>query len=132
MEMNFEKLCDRVDGPYMRAVYSYIKPQCYVECAPDIHGDVQGGTVDKVIRDKYGIPVCVRVERTPEGAKRKQYDYIAMTRIKLFEPYDEWVSDYSDFITYKEMDDMMAAQGLYFDEEQCCYVDPKTGAQYPW
>lgn len=131
-EMNYEKLCERVSTPHMRAVYTYIKPGCYVECRPDKDGFVQGGTVKKIIKDKYGIPVCVQVDRTPEGNERKRYDYISMERVWFFEPYDEWVSDYSDFVTKEEMDESMAKYGYYFDEKKCCYINPETGDELGW
>lgn len=112
--MDRNKLFDRVQDPHMRAVHSAIKPQCYVECLPDSNGDIQGGTVTKVIRDRYGIPVCVQVDFSADGSEIKKYDYISMDRIWLFEPYDERLPDESEFISDKEMEETMKSWGVLF------------------
>ncbi len=86
----FRKIFKRTDSPYMRQVMDNIDKKCYVETRADLEGEIQGGTVDKIIRDKYGIPVCVRVVCTPPGQK-PQYDFIEVSRISFFEPYDHIV-----------------------------------------
>lgn len=72
------------------AMLDYLKPGCYVETKADSAGDIQGGTVSKVIRDMYKVPVCVQVTREKGAGDRNKYDYIAINRITFFEPYDEY------------------------------------------
>ena len=71
-----------------RAMLTYIKPGCYVE----VDSPQQNGTVIRVIKNKYGIPVCVEVESGDGG-----WDYISLGDVSFFEPYDEYTLTLSEF-----------------------------------
>ncbi|MPM13741.1 hypothetical protein SDC9_60100 [bioreactor metagenome] len=71
-----------------RAMLTYIKPGCYIEA----ENPQQNGTVAQVITNKYGIPVCAKVESGDGG-----WDYISMDSVSFFEPYDEYAITLSEF-----------------------------------
>jgi hypothetical protein len=84
-----------------RAMLDYIAPKCYVEA----ESTGQYGTVKKIIYNRNGLPVCVKVKcEVPicDGNNNKTItinDYISIDRISFFEPYDTYcisVNEYSD------------------------------------
>ena len=73
-----------------RNLLDNIHLKCSVE-AEDTH---QHGDVVGVIRDRYGIPVAVKVEYeedVEEDTVVRGIEYIAMSDITFWEPYDHWV-----------------------------------------
>jgi len=79
-----------------RAFLDLVKAGWYIETAPCVDGMCQGGTVAKVIRDKYGIPVCFKTDGSDDT------DWISADRVMFFEPKDEWVADCWDYMTEEE------------------------------
>ncbi len=81
-----------------RAMLDYIAPKCYVEA----ESTAQYGTIVKVIRNRNGLPVCVKVKCEVYINDNKTItvdDYISIDRISFFEPYDTYcisVNEYSD------------------------------------
>lgn len=82
-----------------RAMLDYIAPKCYVES----ESTGQYGTVIKIIRNRNGLPVCVKVKcKVPICENNKTTtitDYISIDRISFFEPYNTYcisVNEYSD------------------------------------
>ena len=53
----------------------------------------QGGTIVRIFRNIYGVPVCVQVAT---GEEHKQMDYISVDRIDFFEPTRECSRYYDD------------------------------------
>lgn len=130
--MSVNHLFERTDDPQMRAFLDLVGPKWYIETAPDGDGECQGGTVDKVFRDKYGIAVCFRV-KLDEPYGRKKYDYISADRVSFFEPYDLWVSsfeDYDDTCTFEWINNYLAEQGYVYIEDECVWRHPETGEEY--
>lgn len=99
---DFDKLIT-MDGWYMgdlsyRAMLDYIAPKCFVEAS----STGQHGNVLQIIRNKFGIPVCVKVDGY------ECCDYISVDRIDFFEPWDTYASslnDYSGDNSYPDDDD---------------------------
>ena len=123
----YEKIMARDISPRQRAFLDYVSKKWYVETAPDKNGDVQGGNVTKIIYDKYGVPVCLQVD--DHGGKS---DYISVERVTFFEPWDCFVSDYSDYEDSDRVHDFLIGNGYVFDEEECLYRHPETGEEVCW
>lgn len=121
------KKFDRGYTAEQRMMLDYIKPGCYVETAPDASGDIQGGTVTKVIRDMYKVPVCIQVSNGTSPSGRKKYDYISVERITFFEPYDEYCSPMEYYGSFEEIDADFQRMGYHYVEEKGCWVNPETG-----
>lgn len=58
-------------------ILATIHPKCYVECMEQ----QRGGTITKVVRDKWGVPIALYV------TSGRGEDCINMTDIDFFEPY---------------------------------------------
>jgi hypothetical protein len=79
------------------STYSYrnlidnVHKGCYVEAA----SSQQAGVVESIIRNRLGIPVCLKV-RYGEDAS---VDYISVDRVSFWEPYSYCVPDetYCDY-----------------------------------
>lgn len=102
--MSWKNRCDfdAVDAMHWltaheKAIRYYIKPKCEVE-AERMH---QGGVVEKVFRNRQGVPVCVKV-RDHEGV-----DYIEMSEITFYEPWDRtcWGTAEQEFESFHCPDD---------------------------
>ena len=78
----------KMPNSHYRAMLAYICPKCYLE----VFSPQQSGIVKRVLRNKYGIPVCVEVESGGGGK-----DYISLDSVDFFEPYDEYPSDMSEY-----------------------------------
>lgn len=76
-----------------RAFLDYVAPKCYVEAS----GTNQHGTVVKVIRNKNHVPIMLEVEN-PSGKDR-----IACSDVDFFEPFNEYVSDVSEYEDFVDM-----------------------------
>lgn len=79
----------RISTLSYRNLLDNIHKGCYVES----ESTRQAGTVTQVIRNQYGLPVCLKVEYDHEGLTLD--DYISVDRISLWEPYSYYVSDES-------------------------------------
>ncbi len=105
----------------------------YVETIPDSDGRPQGGTVTKVIRDRYKIPVCLEVQ-SGDGVK----DRIPVDRVAFFEQYSncgygrEIFEDYECDYDHDELVESLLAAGYIYDEEEFEYRHPKTGDVVCW
>lgn len=69
-----------------RNMLDNIHLQCYVE-SDNVNDLSQGGSVEKIIRNKYGIPVCFKVRCGGD------IDYISADRVTFWEPYDHYSSN---------------------------------------
>lgn len=89
-----------------RKMLDLIAPRDYVEA----ESTKQCGTVNAVIRDATGWPVCVEV-----GDKNRGFDYISIDRIDFWEQY-QYVGEGYGFYEpmLDEQDDCMA---ILFEEE---------------
>lgn len=75
----------------------------------------QYGEVVDVIRDRYGIPACIKVVyQTQDG--RWGYDYISPENVTSYEPYDEYVPNWV-YDEYDERDWEHAEED--FEAEEC-------------
>ena len=90
-----------------------IHPECYIETEKSKGCDAQYGAVVEIIRDKYGIPVCFKVQYMESYDDKivKGYDYISANEVVLCEPrhdfdpieaYGFCGSDYQDENAYGE------------------------------
>lgn len=132
---NFHRICARSDSLSHRALLDLVDIGWYVETRKDKNGEVQGGNVSKVIRDKYGIPVCLQVPIESEHCEysgRNKYDYISVDRVVFYEPTCEFPRDLSEYETYEETKAFVTGMGYVWDEEKECYVHPETGDWIVW
>jgi hypothetical protein len=86
----------KLSDPEYRSILDYIEPKCYIEAS----SSGQWGTVEKVIRNKNGIPVCVKARYSDNHGKNNLVDYISVDRIDFFEPYSRYVSDLGQYNNY--------------------------------
>lgn len=114
-------------NPEYRAFLDCVDKNWYVETPPLKDGTVQGGTVTKVIRDKFRVPVCLEVD-SGDGKK----DRISVERISFFEPYNSFVSNYDDYEDQEAMEEFVRDLGYVFDEEECVWRHPETGDELIW
>lgn len=71
-----------MDTPSYRNMLNNIHIGCYVEASTT----TQYGYVKKIIRNKFGVPVCVHVLYEGGEENKKKYDYISVDRIDFYEP----------------------------------------------
>lgn len=104
----------------------------------------QYGKIVKVIRNKYGIPVCYKVKYYDEydgGGKPINpdnwgYDYISVDRVEECDLFDEW-SDEFDGVYYndeelQEIEDWyVKTYNLTWNDEEGVYFDP-NGEAFIW
>jgi hypothetical protein len=111
-----------------RAMLDHINPRCYVES----QSTSQWGEVDKVIRNKQGVPVCVRV--TGADDRGNFVDYISVDRIDFFEPYDCYTSDINEYNVEAEQEyiNSLLRSGYIWDDDKCCYYNAETGDEVIW
>lgn len=113
----------RMPNSHYRAMLAYIAPKCYVE----VFSPHQSGEVTKVMCNKYGIPVCAEINAGSGGK-----DYVALSHVNLFEPYNEYplcVSEYEDE-TYT--DESLSKAGYVWDDGTGVYYNPETGDSIYW
>lgn len=67
---------------------------CYVEAI----SSQQAGIVDSIIRNRLGIPVCLKVRYDEDGS----VDYISVDRVSFWEPYAYCVPDETYFDNHDE------------------------------
>lgn len=82
-DMNF------LDTSSYRNMLDNIHKGCYIES----ESTNQHGTVVDIIKNKYKIPVCIKVLYKNEEDWKTYYDYISVDRISFYEPYDFYVSN---------------------------------------
>lgn len=119
----FDRIADRHESLLIRSIACWVKPKCYIETMPDRDGIVQSGEVKKVIRDKYHIPVCLKI-KSGDG----RTDYVPIDRITFFEPYDHDYDYHLDnYRTDDEIEDEFEAYGYEYNVEKERWENPKTG-----
>ena len=132
MEDNFDKIAARTSSLRMRSFLCNVQNGWYIETAPEEDGSCQGGEIDKIIRDQYGIPVCLRVPCNSKNGKRK-YDYISVDRIDFYEPSGWFADDANSLETYKTFEELDAEFKAFgyteYDEEEGCWRNPTTGEE---
>lgn len=106
-----------------RNMLDNIHPRCYVEAS----STGQHGTVESVIRNKDGIPVCIKVRYGDD----EEIDYISVDRVSLWEPYDGCVPDSEYFSTFEEDEQALLDSGYWWDEEKGVYVN-EEGDEVVW
>lgn len=135
LEPDFEEVVKRhsplMDDLAFRNFLMNVEPRDYVSS----DATVQGGEVVQVIRDRLGVPACLKVVYTVEGPQntddRQGYDYIPVQVV------DNWdhngPADFDDeYETKEETDARMLERGFEWDEEECCYANRETGEQIVW
>lgn len=127
-KMYWRALTQREKQYERRAFLDLVGPKWYVETKPDEILGCQGGSVDKVIRDQYGIPVCLRVVYQ-DAAGKERHDYISTDRVDFFEPWDTWVTDVMEYQTEEECNEFMEAMGCV-RQGSWSWLDPETGDVY--
>lgn len=75
--------------PSYRNMLDNIHLKCYVES----ESTGQYGTVVKIIKNRFKVPVCVQVSYQTDADDKLHYDYISVDRISLYEPYSNYVPD---------------------------------------
>lgn len=113
-----------------RNLLDNIHPRCEVEA----EGTNQYGEVIDIIRDRYGIPVVVKVryeEENDDGEVEEGIDYIAMADITFWEPYDHCAPD-ENYYDYKETEKRLMSMGYKWDDERGCYYNAETGDEAVW
>lgn len=118
-EPNFEELMKlkglcQPSASY-RNMLDNIHPKCYVEAS----STGQYGTVEDLVRNKYGIPVCIKVRYGDDNS----VDYISVDRIDFWEPFDSRVPDSEYQMTFDEQQKMVLAMGYHWDEGREVYVN---------
>lgn len=106
-----------------RNMLDNIHPGCYVEA----ESTIQGGTVDSVIRNKYGIPVCIKVRYGEDNS----IDYISADRVSMWEPYNTFVPDSEYSSTFEELKQLLLDDGYWWNEEKGVYINEK-GDEAVW
>lgn len=105
----------------------YIDEDWYVETRPMSDGSVQGGTVKDILRDRYGVPVCLKVA-SGDG----EIDFISVDRVKLFEAYSGFGIDTTAEPDFDSTRDWVLSMGYEFIEDECLYRHPETGHEICW
>lgn len=116
----FDEIARREKNLERRAFLDLVDLQWYIETDFTVDGNAQGGDVIEIIRDKYGIPVCFKVENS-----NGERDWIEANRVTFFEPYDCWVDNVEDYRTAAEWEKLMA--GYFGKGEDGEWHDPQTG-----
>lgn len=119
MKLNGWKMTDSC----YRAMLDYIAPKCYVEAS----STNQSGTVLKVIYNLNKVPVCLKIE----SASGKT-DYVSVDRVDFWEPFDEYVSDLSEYIDETEIINELISSGYEWDDSRSCYYNEETGDELAW
>ena len=78
------KDCDAVflSTPTYRNMLDNIHVGCWVESS----STSQYGTVKKIIRNKFKVPVCVQVAYEDPDSEKEKTDYISLDRVTFYEP----------------------------------------------
>lgn len=91
-EANYEELMKRsslnMPTDTYRRMLDNVTPRCQVEA----EYTRQWGSIVEIIRDRYGIPACFKVEPygyTEDNPPDWTYDYIPVTEVTLYEPWSE-------------------------------------------
>lgn len=119
MEMN--SFC--LPSSSYRNMLDNIHPGCYVEA----ESTKQSGTVDSVVRNKHGIPVCIKVRYGEDDS----IDYISADRISMWEPYSYCVPDSEYDSTVEESIQILLDDGYWWDEEKGVYIN-EEGDEVVW
>lgn len=93
----------------------------YVETSPLLSREVQGGYVTKVIRDRCGVPVCLKVKI----GRRK--DIISVDRVAFYEVYFPALPYCVDYGALAEQHERLLSNGYVLDSERFIYLHPETG-----
>lgn len=119
--MKMDGFC--LPSPSYRNMLDNIRKGCSVES----ESTGQGGVVESVIRNKYGVPVCIKVRYGEDDS----VDYISADRVSFWEPYGSFIPDdeYS-----RDMDDEVQAlldDGYWWDKEKGVYINDE-GDEVVW
>lgn len=113
--------------PEQRAFLNYVDVGWYIESQPDKDGLVQSGTVTGVIRDRYHVPVCLKIE---SGSGEK--DVVSVDSILFYEPDKMFITDfweYNEANTVESANEYLAANGYVYDEDEGCWRNTETGEE---
>lgn len=114
-----------MSGATYRNMLYNIRPGCQVEA----ESTGQYGTVERVIRSREGVPVCLKV-RCGEGGK--EIDYISVDRVSLYETDDFYIPDDEYMESYEDTEKLVLAMGYAWDEVRGCYYNAETGDEIAW
>ena len=112
-----------------RNLLDNIHPKCSVEA----EGTHQHGDVVEIVRDRYGIPVAVKVayeEKSEDGTTEEGMDYIAVSDITFWEPFDHCVPD-ENYWDSSEYVQKLLDNGFVWDDERG-YYNAETGESIIW
>ena len=133
MYPDFDKICARTSSLEGRAFLDRVKVGDWVttDCYDD--GSSQYGTVKKIIRDKYGVPVCLQVICEDDASSgRRKYDYISVDRVLLFASDWDFPINNADYSTFEEEEAIVLGFGYVWNGDKGCYVHPETGDEICW
>ena len=115
----FDEILRRGQQLQDRALLDMVDINWYVETGPCADGKCQGGNVIQVVRDKYGLPVGLKVADSPTT-----YDWVSPERVVFFEP-DIDTGGYEDYMSYEELAEEMRAWGYQLRDDGMWY-NPDT------
>ena len=113
--------------------YRNLLDNIHLKCSVEAEDTHQHGDVTGIIRDRYGIPVAVKVEyeeNVEEDTVVHGIDYIAMGDITFWEPYDHCVPN-ENYHDYSEMIQRLLDAGYVWDDERG-YYNAETGDSVVW
>lgn len=116
------------------AAFRNMLDNIHLRCSVEAEGTHQYGDVTGIIRDRYGIPVAVKVHYESECANGEVVsgvDYIAMADITFWEPYDSWVPNENYEDDSSIVDDLLES-GYVWNDDMCCYYNAETGDRVVW
>lgn len=105
----------------------------HLKCSIEAEDTHQHGDVVGIIRDRYGIPVAVKVqyeEEIDDQTTIQGIDYIAMADVSFWEPFDHWVPN-ENYYDYDELEQRLLSEGYVWDDERG-YYNAETGDSVIW
>lgn len=127
----YDRIADRencqMPSEQFKEFLRYVREKWYVETRPFPDGAVQEGTVIEVLRDKFDVPVCLRV-KSGDG----EQDLIAVDRVSFFEADSYFDAEYDGYQDFDKTREWVLSQGYVYDEEDCVYRHPETGEEICW
>ena len=110
----------------MREFLDNVDVKWYVETEADKDGKVQNGNVTGVLRDRFGIAVCLELEGGTEDV-----DYISADRVSFWEPWDYYFANPDDYEDLEDVERKLRDLGYSPSEQDPdIWVNKETGDEY--
>ena len=91
--MSMRNIKDTYNGNFLRTPsYRNMLDNIHLGCYIESESTGQYGDVVKILNNKHGVPVCIKVSYENDDGK-KHYDYISVDRISFYEPCSHSVSN---------------------------------------